>query len=153
MSYQDGDNNQNIPQGTMLTNGRVPVSSSRSAQDLYSEMSRKQWQDYLSTFVPIENQLIKYAMDPSTVTDAVATARGAVNDQFGARQGMLDRRMRGLGTALDADQQTAANRELGLQKSLADVAAVNNTTTVVKNRQLGIMGGPAPNPNGQNGGY
>lgn len=129
-----------------------PVATGGQAQQLYSDMSRKQWMQYLNTFVPVENQLIQYATDPNTVAKAVDSARTSVSDQFGARQGMLDRKMRGLGTELDADQQNAANRELGIQKSLADVAAVNNTRSVVQNRQMGIMGGPAPKLDNQQGG-
>ncbi len=128
-----------------------PMASGVSAQELYADMSRKQWQDYLTTFVPIENQLIQYAMDPETVTNAVANAREDVSAQFGARQGMLDRQMRGFGTTLDPEQKAASDREFGLQKSLADVSAVNTTTAMVKARQMGIMGGPAPNPNDPGG--
>ncbi len=122
----------------------ISPGSDHFAQDMQAAMSRDQWQQYLSTYVPIENQLIQYAMDPETVTKAVAQNRADVATQFAAQPGMQQRRLRGYGIQLDPDQKAAADREFGLQKSLADVSVANTTRDTVLNRQMSIMGGPAP---------
>ena len=123
------------------------------AGDTYAAMTRDQWNTYLSTFVPIENQMIEYAMSPQTVQDAVTMARGNVDRAFDIQQGVTERRMRGLGLTLNADEQQAAERATGLSRALADVNAANQATTRTQARQRAVLGNPAPNPMQQGGGF
>ncbi len=116
-----------------------------SASDTFAALTRQQWNDYLSNFVPIENTMIQYATDPLTVQNAVAEARSDVAGSFAAQEGINARRLSGLGLTLNADEQKASNREMGLQKSLADVTAANITTERVTDRQRALLGAPAPN--------
>lgn len=114
------------------------------ASDTYAALTRQQWADYVSTFVPIENQLIDYAMNPATVGNAMSEASADVNAAYDAQQGATQRRLRGLGVTLDADQQAAQKRDFGLSKSLADVGAQNTAAAVTRQRQQSILGNPAP---------
>ena len=114
------------------------------ASDTYAALTRQQWADYVSTFVPIENQLIDYAMSPSTVGDAMAEASADVGAAYDAQQGATQRRLKGLGVSLDADQQAAQKRDFGLSKSLADVGAQNTAAALTRQRQSQILGNPAP---------
>ena len=114
------------------------------ASDTYAAMTRQQWANYVQTFVPLENQLIKYASDPSVVSNAQADASRDVNASFDAQAGALQRRMQGLGVTLDPDQQVAQKRQFGLARSLADVGGQNLAGDLTRQRQQSILGNPAP---------
>ncbi len=79
------------------------------------------------------------------MTDAVAAARTDVSGAFDAQAGINQRRLGGLGLTLNADEQKASDREMGLQRSLADVTATNLTTERVTDRQRNLLGAPSPN--------
>ena len=53
----------------------------------YHAAMTRQWANYVSTFVPIENQLIKYATDPNVVSNAMSEASRDVNASFDAQAG------------------------------------------------------------------
>ena len=114
------------------------------AQDTYAALTREQWANYVSTFVPIENQLIQYATDPAQVSKAMAEASNDVTQSFDAQQASAERRMRGMGVTLNADQQRATQRSYGLAKSLAGVGAQNMAAEMTRSRQQQILGNPAP---------
>jgi len=130
---------------SMLTNpyGLNPGSKTY-ASDTYAAMTRQQWANYVSTFVPLENQLIQYATDPNVVSNNMAEASRDVNASFDAQEGAFQRRMRGLGVTLDADQQQARQRQTGLTRALADVNAQNAAGYTTRMRQQSILGNPAP---------
>jgi hypothetical protein len=126
--------------------GQAPTRLPKNyAETTFAELTRQQWDDYLREYVPLENLMIDYATNPDTVTNAVAEARQDVAQSFQTQQGVNERRMRGLGVALGADEQRAVERSTNLAKSLADVSAVNLTTERVRDRQQSLMGNPAPN--------
>ena len=115
-----------------------------SASDLFAQITRQQWADYVNTFVPIENQLIKYATDPGVVTDAMSRASTGVNDVFDAQEASTQRRLKGMGLTLDADEQAAQQKSSGLARSLADVGSQNIARDLTTQRQQSILGNPAP---------
>jgi hypothetical protein len=121
-----------------------PPARGLSAQDTFAALTRAQWDEYLSTYVPLENLMINYATDPNAVSQAVSSARRNVGMSFDAQQGVNQRRMRGLGLTLDSDEQRAADRSSALARSAADVTAANLTADRVRERQQGLMGNPAP---------
>jgi hypothetical protein len=114
------------------------------AGDTYAALTRDQWNTYVSTFVPIENQLIKYATDPGVVTSAMSQASQNVNDAFNAQTGATARHLAGLGVTLTPEQQQAQQKAYGLSRGLADVGAQNLAGEVTRNRQQSILGNPAP---------
>lgn len=114
------------------------------ASDTYAAMTRQQWASYVSTFVPLENQLIQYATDPNVVSNNMAEASRDVNSSFDAQEGAFQRRVRGLGVTLDTDQQQARQRQTGLTRALADVNAQNAAGYTTRMRQQSILGNPAP---------
>jgi hypothetical protein len=134
-----------LPQGWLQ--GKLKGSggpSGPTASDLYAQATRQQWSNYVNTFVPIENQLIKYATDPGVVTGAMSDASKGVNDAFDAQQGATQRRLQGLGVQLSPDEQAAQTRSSGLTRSLADVQSQNTARDLTTQRQQSILGSPAP---------
>lgn len=118
--------------------------SKNYANNTFAAITRQQWANYVNTFVPIENKLIQYATDPGVVSDAMERASQGVTDSFAAQEGATQRRLKGLGVTLDADEQQAQSRATGLAKSLADVGAQNVTRDLTVQRQQSILGNPAP---------
>lgn len=114
------------------------------ASDTFAALTRQQWADYVSNFVPYENKLISYAMDPKTVTNAMQKASQNIDSAFDAQQASTQRQLRGMGVTLSDDEQAAANRRFGLSKSLADVQAQNVAGELTRQRQQSILGNPAP---------
>ena len=45
-----------------------------NSSDTYAALTRQQWADYVSTYVPIENKLIDFAMDTSQPEKAMNAA-------------------------------------------------------------------------------
>lgn len=118
--------------------------SSTYAADTFAALTRDQWATYVSTFVPLENQLIAAATDKGAPDEAMASASERVNAAFDAQQGATDRRLRGMGVTLDADEQAAQRKSYGLARSLADVGAQNLAHDLTVRRQQSVLGNPAP---------
>jgi hypothetical protein len=114
------------------------------ADTTYAAMTRSMWDTYITDFMPYENKLIQYATDPAMVSDAMTKASGLVQQSFDAQQGATQRRLRGLGLTLNADEQQAADRSTALARSTADVNAQNVAGTQTRQRQQAILGNPAP---------
>jgi hypothetical protein len=119
-------------------------SSKTYASDTFAALTRERWADYVKTFVPIENQLIDYATNPNTVSNAMAGASANVNAAYDAREGMLGRRLQGLGLTLSGDESAASGRATSLSRSVADVQGQNLARDATISRQQQILGNPAP---------
>jgi hypothetical protein len=120
------------------------ASSSSYANDTFAAITRQQWHDYITNFVPIENKLISYATDPNEVSKAMSSASQGVQAAFSQQQGIQQREFKGLGITPDADTTQAMTRQTGLQASLADVQAQNTARDLTRQRQESILGSPAP---------
>ena len=114
------------------------------ASDTFAALTRERWNDYITNIVPIENQLIDYATNKETVSKAMTSASEDVNDSFDAQEGVLGRRLRGLGVTLNEDEQAASAKSSNLSRALADAGAQNNARDLTMSRQQQILGNPAP---------
>jgi hypothetical protein len=123
-------------------------STAPSAAASYAALTREQWRNYVSTFVPIENQLIQYATDRTRPQQAMQEASTDVNQSFDAQEGVLGRRLRGMGVSLTAEEQAAGTRSLGLNRALSDVQAQNMARDLTVQRQQSLLGNPAPTVDG-----
>lgn len=110
----------------------------------YAALTRDLWAQWTTNFLPFENDLIEYASNPQVVADAQANASEQVGLAFDAQRGASQRRLKGLGLELDADEQRAADRSYGLTRSLADVTAQNVAGAQTRSRQQNILGNPVP---------
>lgn len=122
----------------------VNPASSTYAGDTFAALTRQQWSDFITTFVPLENQLIAQATDPQVVRDAMSEASTNINQSFDAQSASTDRRLRGLGIQLSPEEQAARKRSEGLTRSLADVGAQNTAREMTVRRQQSVLGNPAP---------
>lgn len=118
--------------------------SSTSVTPGVAQLSRQQWRSYVSMYVPIENQLIKYATDPQEVSKAASEASSDVNAAYDAQAGQTQRRMQGMGVQATPEQQKAIERQTGLSRAIADVNAQNVAMQNTRETQQSILGNPAP---------
>lgn len=132
----------------MPTPGVFSPQATGSANDLFAQFTRQQWSNYVSTFIPIENQLIKYATNTELPGQKMQDASEDVNAAYNQQQGATARRLTGLGVTLNEDEQAAQTRQFGLSKSLADVQAQNVAGDMTRQRQQSILGNPAPQTGG-----
>jgi hypothetical protein len=112
------------------------------ASQLYAQVTQQQWSSYMQNFVPYENQLISYAMDPNKVATNMGTAGSNVAAAFGQQAGMQQRRLAQYGIGLNPDEQKAQQRDLALNKSVADVQARNQAKDITVANQMSIIGAP-----------
>jgi hypothetical protein len=124
--------------------GRKRRSGGGEAAAQFADLTRQEWQEYVSQFIPLENQLIDYASNPEEVTQAVERARESVGSAFEAQEGAMQRGLRGRQITLTPDEQAAAGRERNLSRSLADVQAANLAREQTVGRQRSILGQPMP---------
>lgn len=110
----------------------------------YAALTRDLWAQWTSNFLPFENKLIEYATSQETVDKAQAQAHENVGMAFDAQQAATQRRLKGLGLTLDADEQEAADRGYGIARSLADVTAQNVAGAQTRARQQSVLGNPVP---------
>ena len=122
----------------------VSYGSSKYASDTYAALTQDQWNTYVGSFVPIENQLIGYANDPTQPLKSMQAASADVNSAYNQQQGNLQRTQAGMGITLNADEQKAQASNFGLSKALADVGAQNTAAALTTQRQQSILGAPAP---------
>ena len=124
------------------TGGLAPLAG--SAQDTFAGLLRQSWQDYMSQFMPLENLLLDYAMDPKEVTRSMERASESVGTQFAAQEGITERGLRSRQITLRPEEKAAADRESSLSRSLADVQAQNIAGQQTLSRQRSILGQPMP---------
>jgi hypothetical protein len=129
-----------------LAGQSAATGSKTYAGDTYAALTRDMWNSYVQNFMPYENKLIEYAQSPTVVSDAMSEASGLVEQSFAQQQGATQRRLKGLGLTLDADEQKAVDRSYGMAKSLADVTAQNVAGQQTRERQQSVLGHPAPMP-------
>lgn len=127
-----------------LFKGRGGGGSATPVGDQYAALTREMWASYVKEWMPYENKLIDYATSETAVPDAMNEASAFVDQAFDQQRAASERRMRGLGISLDADEQRVADRSFGLSKSLADVQAQNLARDQTRMRQRAVLGNPAP---------
>jgi hypothetical protein len=123
--------------------GGAPAGAS-TASDTYAALTREQWENYVTTFVPIENQLIQYATNDQQPLIEAQAAGQQVRDQFGQAGANEQRRLQSLGITLSPQEAAASGRQTDNDRALAMVQGQNLAMDLTRQRQQGILGNPAP---------
>lgn len=118
--------------------------SKNFAQNAFAQLTRQQWDDYLTNYVPQENRLIDYATDETKPQDAAYLAGRGVGAAFDQQRESTGRRLAGMGLQLTDEEQAAADKQSRLSESLATVGAMNNARDATTQRQQSVIGQPAP---------
>lgn len=122
----------------------IDTSSKHAAADTFAAMTRAQWSNYVSNFVPIENQLISFATDEQKPVEAMNQAGADIDTQYAASAGIQARRNAGYGIQPTADEAASNARATNLSAGLAKVNAMNNARQDTVDLQRSILGAPMP---------
>jgi hypothetical protein len=106
------------------------------------QITASEWTTYLQHFVPYENQLLQYAMDPTVPQQAMTTAQGTMVAQQGQAEGIGLRELQQHDTALTPEEKAAQDRASQITGQSAQVDTMNKARDVAIGQQMGIMGTP-----------
>jgi hypothetical protein len=109
------------------------------AGDPLAQLYRRDWQDYLRTFVPIENELIGSYRNLDDRREAQGLAVAGVNRGFDQAQAALGDRLGRYGLAMTPTQQAEQQRRSNFARGLAEVGAINNTSRRMDDRDMELM--------------
>lgn len=111
------------------------------ANQTQAALTRQDFSNWISTFLPYQDKLIEYATNQELPGLAMAQVQTDVNSAFDQQQGDLERRLRPYGP-LAADEQQAADRTMALSRGAATAGAANRARDVTKARQQAVLGNP-----------
>lgn len=111
------------------------------ASDTLGALTRAQYADYLSRFVPFENEQIAYATDQARPDKDAQAAIKTVDTAFDGIAGQTTRRNERLGLTASPEQMAAIQRNTNLQKGLAEVTGANRAAQQTYDRQNQIFAG------------
>jgi hypothetical protein len=105
-------------------------------------ISASQWSTYLQHFVPMENQMIQYAMDPNLAAKNMQAAQGMQQQANQQSTGIQTRQLEQYDTSLTPEQKAAADKTKGITDATSNVTAANKAKDATVANQMGIMGAP-----------
>jgi hypothetical protein len=117
-----------------------------SASALLSQILRGQFDEWRSTFKPIELSAINELSfnNPRVLTDAVSDAEGATTNAFKTLQGTLSRENASLGITPTQEQAASSGRMLSLSQAAATAGAKNTARKNVRAQDESILLGTSP---------
>lgn len=118
----------------------VRYDADKYGMDTMTALSRDQWDTYLQTFMPMENNLIRYATDISKPAVNAERAIEQVGQSFEQQTGMQERRMKAYGIQATDEEKAALSRSTALNKGLAEVQAGNMARDATIRRQRSVLG-------------
>jgi len=114
-----------------------------------ANVSSQEWSTYMQHFVPYENTLIQYAMDPNK---PLANMQLAQQEQQAAQtqaQGIQTRQLQQTDTTLTPEQAQAVQKTRGISSAVSSVTAQNQARDVTVANQQAIAGMPMSGITGQ----
>jgi hypothetical protein len=120
-----------------------------SAQDIAAQLLRAQFDEWQSTFQPIELAAMQQLSfnNPAVLDTAVNKAGGAATMAADTMQGVASRQNRALGIQPTQQQAATTNRILDINKATSVAGAENTARANVRAQDELILMGQMPNPN------
>ena len=115
---------------------------SGDANSLYQQVTSSEWSDYMTNFVPIENQLISFASNANAPAQAMQTASGIQTQAMAQQPQIQANRLGQYQTQLDKSGTQAAGLNLTLSSALGQVDAQNQAKDATIQEQESILGAP-----------
>jgi len=111
-----------------------------SPEDKLAIITRDQWQNFLDFYRPIEDEVLKSAMQTDFTSEgdkAGATAASGVN----ASRGSLARTLSRAGTSLNAEEKSAVNRRHSVALTRSVAQAENTTRRGMSDSRTNLLAG------------
>lgn len=110
-----------------------------------AEIARRNYDQYTSTYRPLESYLFEQLGDWDNVTQrGQAEAMEDANQSGKMSQDIWERRMEGFGLQITPGQRKAAERRFDLEAAKSAVNSANMTGRRMEDLQYNIMGGSNP---------
>jgi len=113
----------------------------RSADQIRADITQAEWDDYQSTFVPIQNDLIDQVTGQADVNNSADRAGSRVAGGFAGLAGRNNRDFGRTGLTPTKDQKTSIKRNAGLSSVLAKSTVENTTRRTVDERNTNALAG------------
>jgi hypothetical protein len=116
------------------------------ADEEAAKMLQEQFQDWQSTFKPIELQALNQVSlnNASVLPAALDEARKNVSGAYGTMPGILERQNRGLGINETPQQSASIKRMMNVNKAAATAGAENKTRANVRTMDDQLLLGASP---------
>jgi len=119
-----------------------PQDNTNYAADKFAQLTRDQWNQWVTQFMPVENTLIDYATDVTKPGQMADKAIAGVQGAFAQNSRTSDLQMKTSGLNFTAEERAQVSRDRQLDQSLAEVQAGNSARGVTVDRQRSILGVP-----------
>ena len=106
-----------------------------------ANLSFQQYQQAIGQLYPTQNQLIKYAEDPSVIANARSQAIKDTDTSFATNQAGLTRGLSNMGVTTTPDQKAALAKSEALSKGLSEAADSNVAAQMAYQTQQGVLQG------------
>lgn len=111
------------------------------ADSILAQIYRDQWDDYVTRFFPLEDELIDTYNNPEVHKRIIGQATDKAAASFDAAQGSYDRSMARYGMSADAQMQNETDRSFNLGRTLALAGAKNTTRQELVDRDQRMLAG------------
>lgn len=119
-----------------------PSEKGGGASGLRAKIAREQWADYKQRFVPIEDMLLSKAKNPEVFKEENrGLALGRVNAAYDRAPDQIERRMNSYGLSVTPEMEERIARQLGYDRTLANVQAANVSDRLSEDQLQGIRSG------------
>lgn len=109
--------------------------------DILAGIYRDQWEDYVTRFFPLEDELVATYNNPEVHNRIIGAATQKAATGFDAAQGSYARSMSRYGMSPDAQVTQETDRSFNLGRTLAVVDAKNRTRQALVDRDQGMLAG------------
>lgn len=110
------------------------------ANDTMGQITRSQWTDYQSRYIPIENEMMSYYNNPTKTAEAIGAARGLSSQASDAAEANTRVELARYGQQ-DKLNDPAFARGLSLNRAAAGVDAANSTRQHMADRDNLLLTG------------
>lgn len=129
--------------GTLGANGPLGAIGNLAASDpgtKLARITRSQWQHFLDTYRPVEQDIIERAMATDFTAQGDEAGRTAATG-VAASAGTAERNIRRSGTALTPEERSALTRRRGLASAKAVGRAENTTRRTLSDARTNLLAG------------
>ena len=127
--------------GLQLVDPDQALSGDQGASELIGDLSRAQWDDYKTRYLPYIQALGDYATDSAVPGNAAQQAAGAMTSAYQNSAKAQQMQQQSYGINLSDRQQQANDRRANIQQTANTASAANLARTSAQDRQNAILGG------------
>lgn len=130
---------------TALTDTAVlPTETAISYQDSMAELTRNQWEDFQTRYIPVQDNLLDLANSNQLLTEQLGRNKTNVDNSFALAESNEAMRMGRYG--LPTENSATSKNNTGLLKSLTTASTNNETREAVDDLQTKIVTGQGGSP-------